>query len=59
MVGRDGRDRCRRRELMAGTGFDGGTGRYGQVLTTAQDVRGRFCRLEGTVGAGFVDGTGR
>ena len=32
-------------------------GRYGQVLTTGRDDRGRFCRRDGTV-AGFV-GTGR
>ena len=41
------------------TGFDGGTGRYGHVLTTVRDGRDRFCRRAGTVGAGFVDGTGR
>ena len=39
-------------ELRGGTertGFDGGTGRYGQVLTTGQDGRGRCCRRDGTV----------
>ena len=56
MAGQDGRDRLRRRDLTVATGFDGGTGRYGQVLTTGRDGRGRFCRRNGTVGAGFVDG---
>ena len=59
MAGRDGRDRFRRRDLTVGTGFHGGTGRYGQVSTTGRDGRGSFCRRDGTVGAGFVDGTGR
>ena len=47
------------RDLTVGTGFDGGTGRYGQVLTAGRDGRGRFCRRNRTVGARFVDGTGR
>ena len=55
MSGRDGRDRFRRRDLTVGTGFDGRTGRYGQVLT-GRDGRGRFCRRDGTAGAGLVDG---
>ena len=43
--------------MTVGTGFDGRTGRYGQVLT-GRDGRGRFCRRDGTVGAGFLS-TGR
>ena len=58
MAGRDGRDRFRRRDLTVGTGFDGGTGRYGQVLTE-RDGRGRFCRRDETVRGYFLDGTGR
>ena len=41
-----------------GTGFDGGTGPYGQVLT-GRDGRSRFCRRDGTVRGYFLDGTGR
>ena len=56
MAGRDGRDRVRPWDL--GTGFDGGTGRYGQILTAGRDRMGRFGRQDGRVEAGFVDGTG-
>ena len=45
--------------MTAGSGFDGGTGRYRQVLKTGRDGRGRFCRRDRAVGAGFADGTGR
>ena len=44
--------------MTVGTGFVGGTGRYGLFLTTGRDGRGRFCRRDGTVGAGFLS-TGR
>ena len=59
MAGRHGRDRFRPRDFTGGTGFDGGAGRYGQVLATGRDGRGTFCRRDGTVSGYFLDGTGR
>ena len=59
MAERDDKDRFWPRDLTVGAGFDGGTGRYGNVLTTGRDGRGRFRRRNEPVGAGFVDGTGR
>ena len=49
MAERDGREGYRRRDSTVETGLDGGTGRYGQVLTTGRDGRGIFCRRDGTV----------
>ena len=46
-------------DLTIGTGLEGGTGWYGQILTTGRDGRDRFCIRDRTVGAAFVDGTGR
>ena len=48
--------------MTVGTGFDGGTGRYGQVFSTGRDGKGIFPRRDETVkcnGRYFLDGSGR